>query len=69
MKKNKKNGRPRYAHLGDNCTQKNNTEHLFAFKTLGGPGFFGMPPVWSQRERQTATIMEWWGTFTAISTF
>ena len=30
----------------------------FDFTTLGGPGFFGMPPVWSQKrkkKRQTTT--------------
>ena len=38
----------------------------FDFTTLGGPGFFGLPPVWSQKERQTTTTTELWGTFTAI---
>ena len=37
------NGRLRFAHLGDNITEIN-TEHFFAFTTLGGPGFFGLPP-------------------------
>ena len=37
----------------------------FEFTTLGGP-VFDMPPIWSQRERQT-TLTKLWGTFTAIS--
>ena len=39
----------------------------FDFTTLGGPGFFCMPPIWSQKERQTTTTTKLWGTFTAIS--
>ena len=49
--KRKKNRRPHYAHLGNNCI-KTNIGHIFAFTTLGGPGFFGMPPVWSQKKKK-----------------
>ena len=35
----------------DECI-KTNIGHIFAFTTLGGPGFFGMPPVWSQKKRK-----------------
>ena len=47
-----KNRRPRYAHLGNNYIRTLSMTH-FDFTTLGGPGFFCMPPVWSQKKRQT----------------
>ena len=52
-----KNRRPRYAHLGNNYIRTLSMTH-FDFTTLGGPGFFCMPPVWSQKKRQTTTATE-----------
>ena len=43
MKKTKKNGRPRYAHLGDNCTE-NNTEHFLLLRLWGDLVFLVCPP-------------------------
>ena len=60
-----------YAHLGNDYVKALIMRNLsltlthFDFTTLGGPGFFGMPPIWSRRERQT-TLTKLWGTFTAI---